>query len=214
MPNKAKAMHHLFIMEKPVILLAPGEGETGGDAGRLTLIKDAPPEETGRLLDALKDNAVQGYLWEDNDTDGLFSRIRNHYEFLQAAGGLVTNPDGDILLMFRHGKWDLPKGKMEAGESPEETALRETTEETGLHHICIEKKLTDTWHAYDKYGKDQLKQTHWFKMRFTGTELTVPQIEEHIVDIQWIRPENICRYLPYAWPSVRAVFAAAGLACE
>lgn len=202
-------MRKIFIMEKPVVLYGPGE-DPGEQPGELTGVAGAADAETAGLLDALKDPAVPGYLWRDQDPDALFNRITRHYECLQAAGGLVTNPEGDILLMFRHNKWDLPKGKMEPGESPEQTALRETTEETGLRNISIERKLTDTWHAYDKYGKDQLKQTHWYKMRFTGAELTVPQIEEHIVDIQWIKPEHLSRYLPYAYPSLRAVFTAAG----
>lgn len=104
----------------------------------------------------------------------------------------------------------VSKSGMDAGETPEMTARREVAEETGLHNIHIEGKLADTWHAYHQFGKDIMKQTHWFKMQFTGTELTVPQIEEDILDIQWIKPDNISKYMRYSYQNLQTVFESAG----
>jgi 8-oxo-dGTP pyrophosphatase MutT (NUDIX family) len=203
----------LFIQQKPIIICKEVNEilqQRIADE-QLILLKDPGDQNTASLLETLKDDAVHDYVWQTGDPDALLQRLVKRYQHLQAAGGLITNAAGEILLMFRRGKWDLPKGKMEENETPEETALREITEETGLRNINIEKKLTETWHAYHQFGQDLLKQTHWFKIRFTGTELTVPQIEEDIMDIQWIRPENLSKYLPYAYPNLKAVFSTAGL---
>ena len=67
---------------------------------------------------------------------------------VEAAGGLVFNKDGDILMIFRNGKWDLPKGKLEIGESIEECAIREVEEECGISGLIIEKKIKDTYNIY------------------------------------------------------------------
>ena len=67
---------------------------------------------------------------------------------VEAAGGLVFNKDGGILMIFRNGKWDLPKGKLEIGESVEECAIREVQEECGVSGLIIENKIKDTYHTY------------------------------------------------------------------
>src|SRR5918998_4427047 len=53
---------------------------------------------------------------------------------IEAAGGVVTGDDGRVLLVHRprYDDWTLPKGKLDAGESFEDAALREVEEETGL----------------------------------------------------------------------------------
>jgi 8-oxo-dGTP pyrophosphatase MutT (NUDIX family) len=138
--------------------------------------------------------------------------IKGHFNVLVAAGGLVINAEKEILLMFRRGKWDLPKGKQDDGESLEACALREVQEETGLHQITLGPKITETYHYYPLKGKKVLKHTHWYKMQFTGTELTVPQIEEDIMDIQWIKPENLGKYLKFSYNNIVDVFEKAGFA--
>lgn len=218
-------MTTFFMHEKPVIICSEGTEKAHQDqdipGGQLMLLKDPELQNLEALLNTLKDDSVKGYIWETNNPDELWQRAMQHFQHWQAAGGLITNSTGEILLMFRRGKWDLPKGKMDQTETPEQTALREVTEETGLQNIRIERKLTDTWHVYSpsvyksrkkkfQNEKDILKQTHWYKMAFTGSELTVPQIEEDIVDIQWVRPENIQKYLPYAYPNLKIVFQSAG----
>jgi 8-oxo-dGTP pyrophosphatase MutT (NUDIX family) len=127
-----------------------------------------------------------------------------------AAGGLITNATGEVLLMFRRGKWDMPKGKQDEGETLEACALREVQEETGLQNIRLGHLITETWHYYSLKEKRILKHSYWYRMYFTGAELTVPQIEEDIVDIQWIRPDNLGKYMQYSYQNIVDVVAKAG----
>lgn len=215
-------MKTLFIHSKPVLISDKESKNETPSYPRLTILQNPQPDLLPTLLDKLKEEASNGYHFiVDNPSETWESLLKN-FNHWQAAGGLVLNTAGEILFLFRRGKWDLPKGKMDAGENPEETALREVTEETGLKNIKIIQKLTDTWHSYPlsvyknlpqkeaDTRKDILKQTHWFKMEFTGSELTIPQIEEDIIDIQWIKPENTEKYLNYSYPNIRQVFKAAG----
>ncbi len=211
-------MQTLFIYNKPVILSSASE-RTTQDFSTYRKIFNPDTSLIFSQLQLLKKDDTKGLYIQTNESKKIFNAILAHFQHWQAAGGLILNPSGEILLMFRKGKWDLPKGKMEAGERPEETALREITEETGLKNIKIIKKLTETWHSYPtsvynevhKDQKDILKQTHWFQIDFTGDELTVPQIEEDIIDIQWIKQENINHYLIYSYPNLKQVFHSAGI---
>ncbi len=107
-----------------------------------------------------------------------------------AAGGVVIRTvDGkeQLLLMFRRGAWDLPKGKLDAGETIEQCALREVSEETGVTGLTLTRFLTHTHHEYeDEYGMWS-KTTHWFLMSIDGDggEL-VPQAEEGIERLEWV----------------------------
>ncbi|UOE39574.1 NUDIX domain-containing protein [Chryseobacterium oryzae] len=105
---------------------------------------------------------------------------------IEAAGGLVSKPNGDILFIKRLGKWDLPKGKMEKGESREESAVREIEEETGLREVKLKDFINTTYHIYtERNGDKVLKYTHWFEMYFDGKDTSKPQIEEGITEVAW-----------------------------
>lgn len=201
----------IFIQGKPLIITTELTDEVHqiGEEKKLGILRHPEDDPLKSIKDSVADGA-SGWIVVTDDVPGWLQSFRKQFRPIEAAGGLVTNPEGDLLLIFRRGKWDLPKGKMEHGETPEEAALREVTEETGLEHISIEKKLADSWHTYRQDGADVLKETHWFKMDFVGHELTVPQIEEDILDIQWIKPENISKYIPFSYPNLEAVFLAAG----
>jgi 8-oxo-dGTP pyrophosphatase MutT (NUDIX family) len=120
-----------------------------------------------------------------------------------AAGGMVFNPDGDLLMMLRKGKWDMPKGKLDEGETIEQCALREVIEETGLTSISIGEKLSITYHTY--YYKENLvvKPSHWYSMQFTGNEKTNPQIEEDITEIRWVKKDEAKKLLDNMFPSIQ-----------
>jgi 8-oxo-dGTP pyrophosphatase MutT (NUDIX family) len=109
-------------------------------------------------------------------------------EKILAAGGLVINNRNELLMIFRRGKWDLPKGKLDDGETIEACALREVQEETGLKKINLGQLVGITFHEYfNTYTQKQtLKETHWYKMQVSGDEALVPQTEEQIELIEWV----------------------------
>ncbi|MCL6524975.1 MAG: NUDIX domain-containing protein [Thermoflavifilum sp.] len=160
-----------------------------------------------KTIPEMLDGQARARIILTEDVDHIFRQATAMLSWREAAGGLVTNTDEEVLLIFRRGKWDLPKGKIETGDSPEQTALREVYEETGLSHLEIQHFICHTYHVYvDRYtGQQTLKKTHWFQMKFTGTELTVPQIEEDIIDIQWIKPIHLEKYLRYSYGTIRYV---------
>lgn len=116
----------------------------------------------------------------------LCDYVHQHYIYVKAAGGIVRNEDGCLLLMRRNERWDLPKGKVEMGETLAQAALRETEEETGLGNLLLfGKKCLKTYHIYDLYGGWHFKQTTWYEMQHKGNEALVPQLEEGITEVGW-----------------------------
>ncbi len=104
-----------------------------------------------------------------------------------AAGGLVTNPNGEILWIFRRGFWDLPKGKLDEGETIQTCAVREVEEETGIHGIQLHEMICFTNHNYfDKYlNEEVIKRTYWFHMSIKDEQNGIPQTTEDIEKIEW-----------------------------
>jgi 8-oxo-dGTP pyrophosphatase MutT (NUDIX family) len=120
----------------------------------------------------------------DQQLENLWADFNKIYKPITAAGGVVFNQAGKVLLIHRRGSWDLPKGKMDDGETPAETAVREVQEETGLSQITLGPHLLDTWHTYAQNEKRILKTTYWYKMQTTDDQL-VPQTEEDIEQAIW-----------------------------
>src|SRR5207342_2706122 len=101
-------------------------------------------------------------------------------------GGVVFNEDDHVLMIFRRGKWDLPKGKRDDGEEIGACALREVSEETGLKNLQLNNKVCDTYHIYTQKNKNLLKHTTWFKMTGTKNDKLEPQKEENILEAKWV----------------------------
>jgi 8-oxo-dGTP pyrophosphatase MutT (NUDIX family) len=131
---------------------------------------------------------------------------------ITAAGGLVQNNEGSFLLIFRRGFWDLPKGKLDAGELIPECAVREVIEETGLQTITLGPFICMTTHAYfDTWlQKDVIKETHWFSMKASAleSETLIPQTEEDIEKIEWVPVTELSQYLLQTYPTILTVFEA------
>lgn len=142
------------------------------------------------------------------DVEQLFQDICSHYRLVEAAGGIVYNPQGELLLIYRLGHWDLPKGKIDAGETPEEAALREVREETGLMDVQSEGFVMTTYHTYrDRDSGRVLKPSHWFRMHTTQEKLHL-QAEENIEDATWMPPEAFFGKALSAYPSICDVIEA------
>jgi len=136
------------------------------------------------------------------DLEELKKAFYKKFTIFIAAGGLVENEKSDILLIFRRGKWDLPKGKLDKGEKLEECALREVEEETGLRNVKLTTPLTITYHTYYEGARFILKESHWFKMNVFGKQDLIPQTEEDIHDIRWVNPVELNEYMKNSFPSV------------
>jgi ADP-ribose pyrophosphatase YjhB (NUDIX family) len=135
------------------------------------------------------------------------AKMNNKKPIILAGGGVVTNEHGDLLMIFRRGKWDLPKGKLDKGETIEACALREVTEETGVQNLTLGKLVIVTQHAYfDVYQKqDVIKESHWFRMTVSGVPALVPQIEEDITAIEWTKPSEISFRLQESYETIKTV---------
>lgn len=121
-----------------------------------------------------------------------------------AAGGLVFNDADELLMIYRRGKWDLPKGKLDKGESIEQCAVREVQEETGISKLVLDVLIDKTYHQYfDKWENENvLKETWWYKMNVTGKVKLKPQTEEDIEEIIWVNKKTINKYLQNSYPTI------------
>jgi len=124
-----------------------------------------------------------------------------------AAGGIVTNTEGKILMIFRREKWDLPKGKMDKGETIAQCAVREVEEETGLKDILLGDFLLITEHQYqDPWLKTEvIKETHWYRMKIIKEQKLIPQTEEDITDIRWVNREELNECLQHTYANIITV---------
>jgi 8-oxo-dGTP pyrophosphatase MutT (NUDIX family) len=133
--------------------------------------------------------------------------MNNIKPIIKAGGGIVTNVNGDLLMIFRRGKWDLPKGKLDKGETIEACALREVTEETGVHNLKLGKLVSVTKHEYfDTYqNQEVIKESHWYRMTVHGVPTLIPQTEEDITAIEWTKPSDIASRLMNSFETIKSV---------
>ncbi len=154
---------------------------------------------------------VANLLLIHHDARKAWKTFQSCFKPVTAAGGLVRNSKGELLVIFRNGMWDLPKGKQEKGESNEDTALREVAEECGLKQLSIIRPLTKTYHTYLINGTQVLKTTHWFEMITSDTEDPVPQELENITNAQWADPQNLDYFLKNTYLSILDVLKDGGI---
>jgi len=137
----------------------------------------------------------------------LKKEFYKHFTIVSAAGGLVINAKQDILMIFRRGIWDLPKGKLDKDETLKQCAVREVEEETGLTGIELREHIVTTYHTYKEFGKHILKESHWYKMLCTTEQKLVPQAEEHITDIKWVNQSDLKKYTSNTYQAILEVLS-------
>jgi 8-oxo-dGTP pyrophosphatase MutT (NUDIX family) len=126
---------------------------------------------------------------------------------ISAAGGLVLNDANELLMMFRRGKWDLPKGKLDPGETLEVCALREVKEETGLQELILGEKAGVTYHQYfDQWlNEEVIKESHWYHMKAPGIQTLTPQTEEDITELKWVKGDALEACLQNSYENVKQI---------
>jgi len=139
------------------------------------------------------------------DPKRLFDYFAKKYKIIEAAGGIVINELDEILVIYRMQTYDLPKGKMDKGEIPRETAHREVVEETGVKKLKTNDLLGITYHTYrSRKNKRILKRTYWFKMTAPKQTLT-PQAEEDIEKAEWIDPKDIPKLYDNMYEAIKMI---------
>ncbi|MEA3317437.1 MAG: NUDIX domain-containing protein [Bacteroidota bacterium] len=149
------------------------------------------PKSLKKILNIFNNNIDIEHLYiYDKDIEKLFSAFSKNFKIIEAAGGLVKTPNDEILVIKRRGLWDLPKGKIEIGESTKEGALREVEEECGIRDLKLIKHITTTYHTYLLNDKAILKRTYWYEMHHSGKTNLSPQTEEEITEVKWLTQEK------------------------
>jgi 8-oxo-dGTP pyrophosphatase MutT (NUDIX family) len=163
---------------------------------------ETDPDALREVINSLRyQDLLTGILQHDNEEE-LLSLVKQQFNVVQAAGGLVYNAAAGFLFIYRRGKWDLPKGKLDEGENLEECALREVQEETGAKGLTSKGTLLRTYHNYTENETDILKETHWFLMEAEAATDLVPQTNEDIEECVWVHPDNMNQYVKNTHPSV------------
>lgn len=140
-----------------------------------------------------------------NDVDSTFRLIKNLFHYIEAAGGLIEH-NKQFVLIYRLGKWDLPKGKIGPGENPVQAAIRECEEECKVRDLQIIRELPPSFHIYPYKDKLALKKTYWFAMNLTVMQTLIPQTEEYIEKSEWMNTEQIIKtVLPNTYPAISDV---------
>jgi len=182
-------MYQIFVKDKPIILTTKVEKE---DDFKNFLIKDADMEVVIRTLSLKKINSVR--LIHENEEE-LLKLFLKKLPNVIAGGGKTYNEKGDVLFIFRNGKWDLPKGKTERNETIETTALREVAEETGVDGLEIIRPLETTYHILRRKGKLKIKITYWFEMKTSFSGTFIPQENEGITEVAWLDAKAVINAL-------------------
>jgi 8-oxo-dGTP pyrophosphatase MutT (NUDIX family) len=206
-------MYKIYINQRPLKLCTPLEMAQDGtpDADHLVARYPGKPKFLLNYVDLLEKASpkVREVTLFAAELDELWADFQSHYKLVPAAGGLVRNFAKQWLLIFRRGYWDLPKGKIDTDESPEEAALREVREETGLQRLELGEALPTSYHTYtDEQGRRVLKPTYWFVMDTQETTL-IPQLEEDIEEAVWMTPSHFFAQQRPVYPNIRALLEAA-----
>jgi 8-oxo-dGTP pyrophosphatase MutT (NUDIX family) len=193
-------MYKVFVNDKPLFLTNVIAKETDF---QLFLLESIDIEQ---LIIKIFQNKVQkAYLYYPDEKE-ILKKLKDKIPVCKAGGGLVYNKKGEVLFIFRNGKWDLPKGGIEKGEEIEDTAMREVEEETGVGQLTITKKLQKTYHVFKRGGKYKLKITHWFEMHSNFDGATNAQANEGIEKAVWLNPEQIKEALKNSYENIKLLF--------
>ncbi|HTL82316.1 MAG TPA: NUDIX domain-containing protein [Bacteroidia bacterium] len=200
-------MYKIFINNIPLHFTTPDDRVEFRN--RTLWIREPQDAEINELLNVTHTHKELFYeiFLVGKDPRILSERFASACKLIEAAGGLVHNMEGKILLMMRHGKWDLPKGKVEHGEKIRDAALREVEEECGVKHLRVVKELAPTYHTYVQDDKYILKKTHWFEMESRIESLLMPQTEEGITEVKWMTKEEVKKAMENTYASIREILS-------
>ncbi|HYQ58819.1 MAG TPA: NUDIX domain-containing protein [Draconibacterium sp.] len=199
--------YKVFLNEK-MIIFVPGTNITLSKLSRI-LLENSGIEAINVYLQIFENGDNRETVVEHPEVEILFKNFRSALVQVDAAGGVVKRGE-KLLFIFRNGKWDLPKGKIDKGESNEKAALREVEEECDIDNHTIVKVLPSTYHIYKSpykktFGQWIFKETFWFEMNYNGDFDGTPQLEEGITEVRWFHPNELDEVLKNTYENLKAL---------
>jgi len=193
-------MYKVFVNELPLILTNKLSDTINN---KYFLLNSAAINEAIEALS--KKEILEAYIYHPNKEE-LLKKFTAKIPLVVAGGGVVTNKKGKVLFIYRNDKWDLPKGKLDKGETIEECAIREVEEETGVEDLKIENFLRTTYHIFKRNGVRKLKEVHWFAMKTSYKGKLKGQKEEGIDKVKWKGPKKIEKALENSYNNIKIIF--------
>lgn len=200
--------YKIYINESPLILTQTSDlaDESAFERSLIHAVYRGKPKILLNYIELLEKNKHhEGIIIQSDNAEQLWKDFKSLYFYIKAGGGLVINPFGKVLLIFRRGVWDLPKGKQDPGETLAQTALREVREETGVPDLKITEKLDNGYHCYMMSKQRTLKRTRWYLMQTTSPDQLVLQKEEGIQDAAWFDPKELPKLTMPMYNNIRDV---------
>jgi 8-oxo-dGTP pyrophosphatase MutT (NUDIX family) len=193
----------IYFNQKPVVLTdqPTASAERLLQQPGLQLIEEPDSAALDGIMEELQNEKTTATVLVSKSPEALLEQFKKKFKVIEAGGGFVYTDAKTVLLIFRRGKWDLPKGKVDEGETIAAAAVREVEEETGMQNLNLLEPLTTTYHTYYQNGILILKESHWFMMQTTEQAL-VPQTEEDIEECMWVPVDKLAPYLQNTHPSI------------
>ena len=193
-------MYKVFVNDEPIFI-----GESKKISTKLDCLKFNKANIIDQVLGLFEGNK-SGLFLISSSLPNDWSEFKNLFKNQIAAGGKVVNSNGEVLFIYRNNKWDLPKGKVEKGESLEECAIREVEEECGISGLKLEKHLETTYHIFRQNGDLVLKISHWFLMFVDFNGILIPQKEEGIEEVCFKDSEEQLNALENTYANIKLLF--------
>lgn len=188
------------------LVLSADDEFTSKDLVGDVLVRDATSgflDRLLRLMEVKKLKKLKTLTMMARRKSSLILHLKDQFKIAKAAGGLVVK-DGQVLMIYRLGKWDLPKGKLKSDEDVALGAMREVEEECNIK-VELGEKLPSTWHSYAYKGNKMLKKTSWFVMKCLDDSVMRPQTEEYIEEVRWMSPQDALARLEESYASITLV---------
>lgn len=193
-------MYKVFVNDLPIIFTENNKISTNLKVVNFEVVK------IKKLVKALFKEELNGIYLICNNIDKDFETFISKFKIQNAAGGKVENFHKEVLFIYRFNKWDLPKGKLEKGESIKECAIREVEEECGISNLTIQEQLETTYHMFQRNNKTIFKITYWYLMHTSYTGNLVPQTEEGIEKVAFKNKLEVEDALTNTYENIRLLF--------
>ena len=192
-------MYKVFVNDKPIILTDSLKNE---NSFPVYIFNEVVVDE---ILHKLKRGNLDGINLYCANLASNWTTFQKEFKVVYAGGGLVVNPNNEILFIYRSNVWDLPKGRIEEGESIEETAVREVEEECGAEDLKLIRPLLVTHHLFYMDNIQQMKITHWYLMQADFQKNLKPQIEEGITKVLFKGREAVQEAMKNTYANIKLV---------